>query len=353
MKLAALGWSTQRAQQARTGLEAGLRPARVTRQNRHDCTLAAEDGTLTATVAGHLHQRGTSPAIVGDWVLYQPADEGLPVVDRILERRSLFLRQSAGKRATNQPVAANVDIAFILTTPDRDFRLNRLERFLVLAEASGTEAALLLNKTDLTDDPEALLAQMRTVATGRPVLGLRAETGEGVEAVRALIGPGQTAAFLGSSGMGKSTLINRLLGAESLQTGAIREADHRGRHTTTWRELLPLPDGGVVIDTPGLREIQLVGNLEAFERVFADVVETCGRCRFSNCSHQGEPGCAVREALESGALSERRLAHYFELRAEVENAAKRFERREKQRARGKVRARKESLSLQADDEERL
>ncbi|MGF1450423.1 MAG: ribosome small subunit-dependent GTPase A [Opitutales bacterium] len=350
MELAALGWTPERAVQAQSGLRQGLQPARVTRQNRHDCTLAGEAGTLTATVAGQLHRRGTSPVIVGDWVLYRPMPEGLPVVETILERSSLFLRQSAGKRATAQPVAANVDRAFILTTPDRDFRLNRLERFLVLAEASGTEAALLLNKTDLADDPEALLTQMGSVAMGRPVLGLRAETGEGVEAVRALIGTGQTAAFLGSSGMGKSTLINQLLGVETLQTGAIREADHRGRHTTTWRELLPLPGGGVVIDTPGLREIQLVGNVEAFERVFADVVETCGRCRFSNCTHQNEPGCAVREALASGALSTRRLAHYFELRAEVEAAAARFERRAKQKARSNVRARKETLSLQADED---
>ncbi|MGF1484864.1 MAG: ribosome small subunit-dependent GTPase A [Opitutales bacterium] len=351
MDLAALGWTPDRAEAADTQLRQGQIPARVARLNRFDCTLLTSTGTASGVVVGTLHQEGGIPVVVGDWVLCTPREGGDLSVVSVLERKSLFVRQSAGKRATAQPVAANIDRAWIVTAPDRDFRLNRLERFLVLAEGSGAQAGLLLNKTDLADDLETLLAEMRTVAQGRPVLPLRADQGEGIEVVRDLIGSGETVAFLGSSGMGKSTIVNRLLGAETVQTGAIRETDHRGRHTTTWRELLPLPTGGVVIDTPGLRELQMPGNLDAFEQVFRDVVQTSRQCRFSNCTHEGEPGCALAAAVESGALKLRRVEHYFQLREEVTEAAQRFEKRDRLRARSRVRAKKERLSSKADVED--
>jgi ribosome biogenesis GTPase len=280
-------------------------PVRVVAQHRGGYTVRDEGRDRTVVLAGALRHAGADVPVVGDYVEVR----GERIVGT-LPRRGVIAR-------TDQVLAANVDMAWIVTGLGRDVNPRRLERYLSLAAAGGVEPLVLLNKADLPDAPlEAALGELRAVAGGAPVLPISARTGEGVDALAAMLAPDRTAVLLGSSGAGKSTLANALLGGDYLATAAVREDDDRGRHTTTHRELFELPGGGALIDTPGLRAVGVTDTPDSADGPFADIAELARACRFGDCTHTSEPGCAVREAADAGDLDPARLESYFALQAE-------------------------------------
>ena len=294
----------------------GLELARVISRHKDLYNIITERGELLATVSGRLRHDARSSAeypAVGDFVMVEPSGEGA-VIHAVLERRSVFERPSVSNRNELQVVAANIDVVFICMALDANYSLNRLERYLAAAWTGGARPVVLLTKSDLCDCLTEVIKSIQAAALGARVIVVSKLEERSCEQVRKLIPLGVTASFIGSSGVGKSTLINALLGREALATGEIRASDGRGRHTTTSRELLRLPSGGVVIDTPGMRE--LGAEASELERAFADVDALAARCRFSDCAHQAEPGCAVREAIMSGELDERRLQNYLKLKKE-------------------------------------
>jgi ribosome biogenesis GTPase len=291
---------------------AGLVPYRVAVQHRGAYDLLGEDGELRASAAARL-VRADELAAVGDWVGLDPQTN---LIEVVLPRRTALSRKEVWQAAREQVLAANVDVAFLVQALPLDFNLRRLERYLAMAWESGAQPVVLLAKTDLVDDLTPYLAEADTVTLGAcPVVAVSALTGDHLDDLRVFFEANHTAVLLGSSGVGKSTIVNALLGEELLETQAVREDDQRGRHTTTRRQLVVLPTGGVVLDTPGMRELQLWD--ADLEQTFGDVEEIARRCRFSDCAHDREPGCAVREALLDGSLSRERWDSYRKLQREL------------------------------------
>ena len=310
---------TERFEQEAT-LYGHLFIARVTEQHRELYKVITESGELDASVSGklaYLADAQTSFPAVGDWVMVDRTDKssGNAVIHHILRRKSVMARQAAGTENAGQVIAANIDTIFICMSLNADFNVRRIERYLTIAWDSMATPVIVLTKSDLCSDLPQKLNEIASVSMGVDVITCSSENGNGYEAINAYIGPGKTIAFVGSSGVGKSTLINRLMEREVLATSSIREDDGKGRHTTTHRQLLLLPNGGIVIDNPGMRELQIyTGNLS---KTFEDVEEIASRCRFGDCSHNTEPGCAIRAAIESGALSEKRFESYQKLQRET------------------------------------
>ena len=280
-------------------------------------------GEMSAEAIGALlyrTERSAWPA-VGDWVAVQPVGpEEAPLqamIHAVLPRRTMFSRRAAGDREQEQAIAANIDLALIVCGLDQEFNVRRIERYLTLAHASGVDAAIVLNKSDVCPDLSARLYEAARVAGGAPLVAITARAAEGIEPVRRLVRPGVTIALLGSSGVGKSTLVNQLLGVERQLVQEVRESDSRGRHTTTYRELLPLPQGGALIDTPGMRELQLWAGQDSLDSAFAEIAALAAECRFRDCSHVVESGCAVRGAIDAGELDTSRWESYRKLRAEI------------------------------------
>lgn len=318
MSLHAIGWN-EHLETAFTSLGTpGLRPARVLREDRGRFLLASDDGDVPGVVAGKLRHEATSKAAlpaVGDWVAVRP---GRPaVIVHVLPRSGVFVRKAAGETTEEQVIAANVDVAFLMSGLDHDLNLRRIERFLAAAWESGAVPVVVLNKADLIGDLDARVAEVQAVALGVPVIAIAAAEHRGLEALGPWLAPGSTVALLGSSGVGKSTLVNALLGAERQAIGAVREHDQRGRHTTTHRELVSLPGGAVLLDTPGLRELALWADEETLGETFPDVAALASECRFRDCRHAGEPGCAVTSAAASGRLDPARLASWRKLQREL------------------------------------
>lgn len=288
--------------------------------------LCEENGReMRARVAGKLVYRFRATAdfpVVGDRVtLGLPQDaQGDAVILEVLPRRSLLLRTAAGPKKYSQPIAANLDVLFICTSLNQELRQRRLERYLSAARGAGVAPVIVITKADLCADAQERRAQVERDNPGVEILCCSARNGADVEQVRARIGGGQ-AAFVGSSGVGKSTLLNALIGEEALRTSAVREEDARGRHTTTHRQLVRLPGGGAVIDTPGMREFAL--DESDVEGAFEDIEALAASCRFANCAHGQEPGCAVRRAVESGAIERGRYENYLKLRREQEGRSRR------------------------------
>jgi ribosome biogenesis GTPase / thiamine phosphate phosphatase len=316
--LGELGWTPELAET----LQAHQIPARVAVQHRGAYDVLAEHGELRVRLPGRLLHDGVDVA-VGDWVAV--ADDR--VVQAVLPRRSAIVRNSAGRATGAQTLAANVDVAFVVSSLGPELEPRRIERYLVTIWESGAAAEIVLTKADRLDDPWPLVAEVESVAPGVPVHVVSAVTGRGCDALRVRIGPGETAVLLGSSGVGKSTLVNRFAGRELMAVKETRSDDDEGRHTTTHRELILLPGGGVVIDTPGLRELQLWDVGERAGEAFSDIDELAGICRFNDCAHSREPGCAVIAAVESGALAPERLQSWRKLQKELRAIAVRHDAR--------------------------
>jgi len=317
--LADYGWS-EVFERARGDYPSNLAPARVVAEHRSIYRVQAARGELSARPAGRLRHdaadRSELPA-VGDWVLVEaPGGSDVAVIRATLPRVSAFSRKVAGERSVEQVVAANIDTVWLANGLDQPVGLRRIERYLAMAWESGAGPVVLLTKSDLAADVESALADAGSVAFGVPVHAVSGLTGEGVDALAPYVTPGRTVALLGPSGAGKSTLINRLLGRDVLPTAAVREGDRKGRHTTTHRQLLRLPSGGLVVDTPGMRELQLWEGGEGIRDTFADIEELAAFCRFSDCRHESEPGCAVTDAVADGRLDARRLESWHKLERE-------------------------------------
>ena len=315
------GWSEALQHQFTPLAAEGLIPARIIVQQRGLYEIATDVGELSATLAGKLAydaEDGAYP-VTGDWVavLARPA-EGTASIQHVLPRTSTFIRRASGPAARAQVVAANVDVALLAASMNADLNARRIERYLATAWESGADPVIVLTKADMCADANAHLSEIEAVAMGVPVLPVSAVTGAGLDALRAYLAPGRTAVLLGSSGVGKSTLVNALAGREKMATQAIREDDARGRHTTTHRELVLLPSGALILDTPGMRELGLWDAGDGMSAAFADIEALAAHCRFHDCSHHSEPGCAILEALETGALDAARWKAYGKLQRELD-----------------------------------
>jgi ribosome biogenesis GTPase / thiamine phosphate phosphatase len=314
LTLEQLGWAPDHAEAFKEHAAAGLAAGRVAIEHRGAYVLRG-DGEVWAELSGRLRRATSTPVdrpAVGDWVVYEHT-QGAPRarIHAVLPRRSAFVRRAAGKLEAEQVVAANVDLLFVVSSMDGDLNPARLERYLTLAWESGADPVIVLTKADLAGSREDALRLVQTVAFGVPVEVTSAVTGEGVGGVADRL-QGRTGACVGSSGVGKSSLINALCGDQRMATAEVRE-DGRGRHTTSHRELIVLPQGGCMIDTPGMRELQLWDASEGIELAFADVEQLAAECRFNDCAHETEPGCAVQAAIAGGSLAAERLDSYRRL----------------------------------------
>ncbi|HLY93535.1 MAG TPA: ribosome small subunit-dependent GTPase A [Gaiellaceae bacterium] len=342
--LGELGWSAGLAD----NLEPGLTPGRVVAVHRGAFDVRTAHGTVRASLPGRLQHDGVDVA-TGDWVGLTGSQ-----IRSVLPRRSAIVRNAAGRAVNAQTLAANVDVAFVVSSLGPDLEPRRIERYLVTIWESGASPEIVLTKADRLDDPWPLVAEVEAVAVGVPVHVVSAITGQGCEALRARLQPGTTAVMLGSSGVGKSTLVNRFAGRELMAVKETRADDDEGRHTTTHRELILLPGGGVVIDTPGLRELQLWdGRAGAVEEAFSDIEELALACRFNDCSHTTEPGCAVQAALQSGELSDGRHASWIKLQRELRAIAMRSDARLRREEKRKWQQRTRDGRARAKDKRRF
>ncbi|GAK61125.1 putative ribosome biogenesis GTPase RsgA 2 [Candidatus Vecturithrix granuli] len=328
MNLAQFGWNPFFEAHFSEYSAAGFMPARICSEHKQQYQVYTESGEYPAEVSGKMlylaDSRSDFPA-VGDWVaVNSPENGGLAIIHAILPRKSCFSRKMAsgrdrrsGGRPEEQVLAANVDTVFLVSGLDREFNLRRIERYLTLVYNSGATPVIVLNKADVCDDWEYCVAEVKAIAFDAPIHPISAKTQNGLDALRNYLQPGKTAALLGSSGVGKSTIMNALLGYERQRVQVVSAQVGKGQHTTTERELIPVPTGGLLIDTPGMRELQLWSSEENLKGSFEDIETLAVRCRFADCQHESEPGCAVRAAVETGELDASRLQSYRKLTQEV------------------------------------
>jgi ribosome biogenesis GTPase len=331
MKLELLGWNDFFASSFAINRQQQYTVGRVAVEHKNLYIVYSEYGELTAEVTGKLRYQAVGyqdfPA-VGDWVVIQVREsEKKATIYDILPRKSKFSRKLAGAKTEEQIVATNVDIVFLVSGLDKDFSLRRIERYLILAWESGANPVIVLNKADLAEDVDRTVLEVESIAPGVPIIPLSAIDRQGLEALSDYLQSGKTVALLGSSGVGKSTITNQLIGSKILATQSVRQADSRGRHTTTHRELILLPSGGLIIDTPGMREIQIWGGDEGLQETFTDIETLSQQCHFRNCQHQNEPGCAVQQALNEGILDDRRFSNYQKLQKEIAFLARKQDKR--------------------------
>ncbi|MFC0190280.1 ribosome small subunit-dependent GTPase A [Fictibacillus aquaticus] len=331
MKLQKLGFNDSLQEAFQIYKEQGLVPGRISLEHKRIYRVLTEHGELLGEVTGKMRHeaegRGDFPA-VGDWVAVQARpEEQKATIHAILPRFSKFSRKAAGLITEEQIVATNVNTVFLVNALNHDFNIRRLERYLLMAYESGANPVVILSKADLCNDVDEKIRLTESVAFGVPIHAVSVETGAGLDELQPYLGEGQTVALLGSSGVGKSTLANYLYGSEVLKTNAVREEDSRGRHTTTHRELLVMESGGVLIDTPGMRELQLWEADEGVGQSFQDIESIAEQCRFNDCTHNNEPGCAVKEGLEDGTLDASRYQSYVKLQRELAFLARKEDQR--------------------------
>ena len=355
--LAQIGWTAALAEAFAPHAADGRVPARVSLEHTHIYRVVTADGERLARVSGRLRHQAASRAdfpAVGDWVVLEPDTGGGDArIDGVLPRRSRFSRRAAGDPTEEQIVAANIDTVFLVTGLDDDFNPRRLERYLIVARESGATPVIVLNKADLVPEVGGPLAIVRGIAPDVDVHAVSTRDPSTLDVLRAYLGHGRTGALLGSSGVGKSTIVNRLIGEDLLRTRDVREWDSRGRHTSTARQMVILPDAGVIIDTPGMRELQLWDTSEGLAAAFTDVDALAERCRFRDCRHRQEPGCAVRAAAERGDLSEARLENFHKLQDEQAHQSRQLDRRaqidEKRRSRTMAKALRKRVGEKRQD----
>lgn len=328
MVLERYGWDSHFKDAFLAHSQAGMSVGRIIREDKTLYHLFTSGGIIQATLAGKLRKadvRKESLPVVGDWAVFEmESAHSLPVIQSILPRKTVIQRLSSGNRKRNrtllnerQLIAANMDYIFIVSALDRDFNLRRLERYLTLVFQSEARPVLILNKSDLVSNPEDFAKQACTISKDVPVHCVSALTGFGLSDIESYLDEGVTIALLGSSGVGKSSLINTLLGRAQLATREISEQLQKGKHTTTHRELIEMPQGGLIMDNPGIRELQLWGDETSMDDTFQDISEFAAECRFSNCRHDREPSCAVRAAVENGQLSDERYRSFLKQQSEL------------------------------------
>lgn len=315
--LESFGWDSFFEEQAVENFEVG----RILLEHKHIYRIICNDGEYMAELSGKFRHeavtKGDYPA-VGDWVYIKKIEnEKKAIIHRIFPRRSSFSRQEAGTRTEEQVIAANVDYLFLVNALNHDFNVRRIERYLLLAYESGAMLVIVLTKSSLCEDVEQKIVETEAVAIGVPIFVVDSLEHTGIESLQQFVTSGKTIALVGSSGVGKSTLLNALIGIEVAKTGDIREEDSKGRHTTTHRELFRLPSGSLVIDTPGMRELQLWEGSDAIQTTFSDIEELAKTCRFRDCKHENEPGCAVHKAIDNGIITINRLQSYKKLQREL------------------------------------
>jgi len=336
MSISKLGWNNFFNQQLQLLNNPNLTPCRVYLEHRNLYHISGDHGVLVAEVSGkfrHNARLKSDYPSVGDWVAVDARpQEGKATIHAVLSRKSCISRKTAGIETDEQVLASNIDTVFLVSGLDNDFNVRRIERYLTIVWESGANPVIVLNKKDICKNLDECLSEVETVAYGLPTHTISAVTGDGMEQLIPYFSPGSTAVFLGSSGVGKSTIINTVLGEERLETGAIRVHDSRGRHTTVNREMIVLPEGGIVIDTPGMREIQLWADEEGLKQTFNDIEALASQCRFNDCKHETEPGCAIKAALEDGTLDQKRYNSYVKQQKELYSLSLRKNQKEYHRA---------------------
>ena len=340
MSLQRLGWNTYFAALWEEAVRPEWVAARVISQQRGLWRVAGDFAECWAEASGALRNgadAGEDWPAAGDWVAVEIlSGGGRPLIHKVLPRRTKFVRKVAGKRLDEQVIAANVDTAFVVMALDGDFNVRRLERYLAQGMESGAKSIVVLNKADDCGDVAARIAEVENIAAGVPIFALSARTGDGVDALDKFLARGETVVLLGSSGVGKSTLLNHFLRRDAQAVQPVRASDSRGRHTTTSRELFELPGGALLIDTPGLRELQLWDATEGVEQAFSDIEELAAQCKFGNCGHTSEPGCAVQAAIAEGRLDADRLENQRKLQREQAFVARKVDPEARQQEKSRV-----------------
>jgi ribosome biogenesis GTPase / thiamine phosphate phosphatase len=348
-----LGWDDDWSQAFAPLAADRLVPGRVAIEFNYIYRVFAESGELQVQHAGRLRHQADSLSAVGDWVAVKPTPgEAAGTIEAILPRRSKFSRKVAGELTEEQIVAANIDTVFIVMGLDGDYNPRRLERYLVLAYESGARPVVILNKSDVADHLAEDIDEIQGLAVGIPVHAISAKERDGIDVVTGYLGPGKTGALLGSSGVGKSTLVNALIGEEKFKTRDVRASDSRGRHTTRHRNLILLPEHrGLLVDTPGMRELQLWSQGEGARETFEDVLELAQGCHFTDCRHRDEPRCAVKHAVEQGTLAADRLEGFLKLQDELKSLEARKDVRAQIDAKRKIKSVNQSLKKFYKDRE--